>query len=138
MINNILIPVDGSACSDRAVAKSISIAELYNAKLNFLYVASINQMAINSYLADAVLTAVRKAGDVILNRAVNMVHGDIQYETFSEVGSPAVTIIDFEKRLQPDLIVMGSRGLGLVQGVLLGSVSQFIVEQASCSVLVVK
>ena len=37
-----------------------------------------------------------------------------------------------------DLIVMGSRGLGIVKGVLLGSVSQYIVEQAKCPVLVVK
>ncbi|MBQ1615172.1 MAG: universal stress protein, partial [Selenomonas sp.] len=37
-----------------------------------------------------------------------------------------------------DLIIMGSRGLGIVKGVLLGSVSQYIVEQAKCPVLVVK
>ena len=37
-----------------------------------------------------------------------------------------------------ELIIMGSRGLGIVKGVLLGSVSQYIVEQAKCPVLVVK
>ncbi len=138
MIKQILIPVDGSAGSDRAVTQAISIAELCESKLNFLYVANINQIAINAYLSDAILAAVRKAGETILERAVNMVPSDIAYETFSETGSPAVTILDFEKQLKADLIVMGSRGLGLVKGVLLGSVSQYIVEQATCPVLVVK
>ena len=138
MIKQILIPVDGSAGSDRAVTQAISIAALCESKLNFLYVANINQIAINAYLSDAILAAVRKAGETILERAVNMVPSDITYETFSETGSPAVTILDFEKQLKADLIVMGSRGLGLVKGVLLGSVSQYIVEQATCPVLVVK
>ena len=138
MIKNILVPVDGSVGSDRAVAQAISIASLCEAKINFLYVANINQLAINALLSDAILAAVKKAGDVILERAVNMVPSDIKYETFSQTGSPAVTILDFEKQLNSDLIVMGSRGLGLVKGVLLGSVSQYIVEQATCPVLVVK
>ncbi len=138
MIKNILIPVDGSASSDRAVAQAISIADLCESKLNFLYVANINQLAINACLSDAILAAVRKAGDVILERAVNMVPSDIKYEIFSEIGSPAVTILEFEKRINPDLIVMGSRGLGLVKGVLLGSVSQYIVEQSTSPVMVVK
>ena len=138
MIKNILVPVDGSASSDRAVAQAISIADLCESKLNFLYVANINQLAINACLSDAILAAVKKAGDVISERAVNMVPSDIEYVTFSESGSPAVTILEFEKQIEPDLIVMGSRGLGLVKGVLLGSVSQYIVEQSTCPVLVVK
>ena len=138
MIKTILVPVDGSDSSDRAVAQAISIADLCNSKLHFLYVANINQLAINACLSDAILAAVKKAGEVILDRAVNMVPSEIQYETFSETGSPAATILEFEKQHKIDLVVMGSRGLGLVKGVLLGSVSQYIVEQSSCPVLVVK
>ena len=110
-IKNILVPVDGSEGSDRAITHAISIAEICEAKLNFLYVANINQLAINACLSDAILEAVTKAGNVIL---------------------------DFATSNNADLIVMGSRGLGIVKGVLLGSVSQYIVEQARCPVLVVK
>ena len=138
MIKNILVPVDGSAGSDRAVAQAVAIAASCGAKIFFLYVANINQLAINAYLSDAIMSAVQKAGQVILDRAENMVPSDIDYETHSETGSPAVTILEFVKRLEIDLIVMGSRGLGLIKGVLLGSVSQYVVEQAQCPVLVVK
>ena len=138
MIKRILVPVDGSLGSDRAVAQAINIASSCDAKIFFLYVANINQLAINAYLSDAILAAVKKAGQVILDRAENMMPSDIEHETYSETGSPAVTILDFEKRLDIDLIVMGSRGLGLIKGVLLGSVSQYVIEQSTCPVLVVK
>ena len=137
-IKNILVPVDGSEGSDRAITHAISMAEVCNAKLNFLYVANINQLAINACLSDAILEAVTKAGNVILDRAMEMVPTGIEKESFSETGSPAVAILDFATTNSVDMIVMGSRGLGIVKGVLLGSVSQYIVEQAKCPVLVVK
>lgn len=138
MMKNILVPVDGSEGSDRAVAEAIAMAEICEARLNFLYVANINQLAINACLSDAILEAVTKAGNVILDRAMEMVPSGIEKEAYSETGSPAVVILDFASSNDIDLIIMGSRGLGIVKGVLLGSVSQYIVEQAKCPVLVVK
>ena len=138
MMKNILVPVDGSEGSDRAVAEAIAMAEVCEAKLNFLYVANINQLAINACLSDAILEAVTKAGNVSLDRAMEMVPSGIEKEAFSETGSPAVVILDFAAANDIELIIMGSRGLGIVKGVLLGSVSQYIVEQAKCPVLVVK
>ena len=138
MIKNILVPVDGSDGSDKAVAQAISMAEIYGARLNFLYVANINQLAINAALSQAILEAVTKAGKTILERAENMIPSGIEYKSFLETGSPAAVILEFEEKLEIDLIVMGSRGLGWVKGVLLGSVSQYIIERANCPVLVIK
>ncbi len=138
MIENILVPVDGSDTSDKAVAQAVTIAEICGAKINFLYVANINQVAINAALTHAIMDAVRKAGRTILERAGNMVPSDIAHEKILETGAPAVTILEYEESLGADLIVMGSRGLSFVKGVLLGSVSQYIIERAKCPVLVVK
>ena len=138
MVKNILIPVDGSDGSDKAVARAVELAKIYEAKLNFLYVANINQLAINAALSQAILEAVKKAGKTILIRAENMVPSEVESENFLETGAPAAVILEFEEKLNADLIVMGSRGLGFVKGVLLGSVSQYITERAKCPVLVVK
>ncbi len=138
MIKNILVPVDGSEGSDKAVAHAINIAETCGAKLNFLYVANINQLAISAALSTAILEAVTKAGKTILERAENMLPTGIEHKIFLETGSPAAVILDFEENLNIDLIVMGSRGLSVVKGVLLGSVSQYIIERAKCPVLVIK
>ena len=138
MVKNILVPVDGSEGSDRAIAEAVELAQACAAKVNFLYVANITQLAINACLSDAILDAVTKAGNVILDRAMEMVPAGVEKEAFSETGSPAVIILDFADNHPTDLIVMGSRGLGVVKGVLLGSVSQYLVEQSKCPVLVVK
>ena len=138
MMKNILVPVDGSEGADRAIEKAVMLAKLCNAKVNFLYVANINQLAINAVLSDAILDSVTKAGNVILERAMEMVPEGVEKESFSDTGSPAVVVLDFAESNNIDLIGMGSRGLGVVKGVLLGSVSQYVVEQAKCPVLVVK
>jgi len=138
MMKNILVPVDGSEGADRAIEKAVMLAQTCGAKLNFLYVANINQLAINAVLSDAILDSVTKAGNVILDRALEMVPAGVAKESFSDTGSPAVVILHFAETNDIDLIVMGSRGLGVVKGVLLGSVSQYVVEQSKCPVLVVK
>ena len=138
MIKNVLVPVDGSEGAARAIEQAIMIAKMCDAKINFLYVANINQLAINAVLSDAILDSVTKAGNVILERAMEMVPEGILKESFSDTGAPAVVVLDFAESNNIDLIIMGSRGLGVVKGVLLGSVSQYVVEQAKCPVMVVK
>ncbi len=137
-IKRILVPVDGSETADRSVERAVEMAQAYGADLHILYVANINQLAINACLSDAILEAVNKAGNEILEKAASKVPENINVITTSETGSPSVTITDFADEIKADLIVIGSRGLGLVKGVLLGSVSQYVVEHAPCPVLVVK
>lgn len=134
----ILVPVDGSESSERAIEQAVALAQVCGAKLKFLYVANINQLAINACLSDAILEAVTKAGGVILDRALEKVPEGVEAESFAETGSPAVVIMEFAEAEDADLVVMGSRGLGVVKGVLLGSVSQHLVERAKCPVMVVK
>lgn len=54
------------------------------------------------------------------------------------VGDPAAEIVNIAKETKADMIVIGSRGLGRVQGMLLGSVSDRVVHMAHCPVLVVR
>ena len=137
-IKRILVPLYGSETADRAVDKAIEMTKAYGAELHILYVANINQLAINACLSDAILEAVNKAGNEILEKAAGKVPENNNVVTTAETGSPSVTITDFADEIKADLIVIGSRGLGLVKGVLLGSVSQYVVEHAPCPVLVVK
>ena len=137
-IKRILVPVDGSETAERAIDEAVAIAEIYGSEIHILYVANINQLAINACLSDAILEAVNKAGNEILEKAASKIPDKINVITTSETGSPSVTITDFADEIKADLIVVGSRGLGVVKGVLLGSVSQYVVEHASCPALVVK
>lgn len=137
-MKKILVPVDGSESSGRALGQAIALAAALQAKLSFLYVANVHQLAVNSCLSAELLEAVNKAGDVVLSNAEARVPDGMASERLLETGSPASAIVDAAEASGADLIVMGSRGLGLVKGVLLGSVSRYVVENARCAVMVVK
>jgi nucleotide-binding universal stress UspA family protein len=62
--------------------------------------------------------------------------GDVH--TRVEPGDYAETILAVAEEIGADMIVVGSRGLGRLAGMVLGSVSQKIVEHAGCSVTVVR
>ena len=102
-IKRILVPVDGSETADRAIDEAISIAEIYGSEIHILYVANINQLAINACLSDAILEAVNKAGNEILEKAASKVPEKINVITTSETGSPSVTITDFADEIKADL-----------------------------------
>ena len=51
---------------------------------------------------------------------------------------PTLVIKEFAEQHEVDLIVIGSRGLGAISGLIMGSVGGYVVHQATCPVLVVK
>ena len=59
-------------------------------------------------------------------------------ETIVEEGNPTKIILDHAKRTKADMIVMGSRGLSSLKGVLIGSVSTQVSHLASCTCVMVK
>ena len=64
--------------------------------------------------------------------------GSTTVETLVESGDPANRILAIVKSRAPDLVVVGSRGLGARAEHLLGGVSEAVVNRAPCPVLVVK
>jgi nucleotide-binding universal stress UspA family protein len=60
------------------------------------------------------------------------------FKTLLKDGDPASTIVETASKEEPDLIIMGSRGLGGVEGLLLGSVSHKVSYSARCTVTIVK
>jgi len=61
-----------------------------------------------------------------------------EVELVAEEGPPGEVVLDWAARLDIDLIVMGSRGLGGLKGLLLGSVSQKVTQLAKCPCLIIK
>jgi len=69
--------------------------------------------------------------------AANQVKG-IKIDQKLESGDPAKVIVQTAEKGDYDLIVMGSRGLGMIGRFLLGSVSDHVTQYANRSVLIVK
>lgn len=139
MFERILLAVDGSEHALRAAKVAADLARCMKAELRIVvvyapippYLGEPNlQRAINSRLDEA---------QTILQKAVETV-GDIPAEIHTELleGDAAEAIIEVAKTRNSDLIVMGSRGLGRLAGLLLGSASQKVVSHAPCPVLIVR
>ncbi len=67
-----------------------------------------------------------------------MVPEGVKHEEVFEIGSPGPALLEFADDHHIDLIVMGSRGLGPIKGIFMGSVSSYLVSRAKCPVLVIK
>jgi nucleotide-binding universal stress UspA family protein len=62
---------------------------------------------------------------------------DIEKSGVIEEGEPDKRIISFSKEKDIDLIVMGARGLGLIKGMIIGSVTDAVLKSSPCPVLVI-
>jgi nucleotide-binding universal stress UspA family protein len=140
MFDKILLAVDGSEHALHAARTAANLARTMKAQelrvvvaYDFIppYLGEPNmQYAINARMEEA---------KAIMQKAVDAV-GDIPCEIHTELieGPPAEAIIDVATTRKSDVIVMGSRGLGKLAGLLLGSTSQKVVAHAPCPVLIVR
>ena len=138
----ILLPVDGSDNARKAVADFIPLLNWYAEKpelhlFNVQYplhgnvALFINQADIKQYHQEEGLKGLHDAR-ALLDRA------GVAYQYHIVVGDPAEMIVRFASERQFDQIVMGPRGAGGIQGLLLGSVSSKVMQLASTPVLLVK
>lgn len=140
----IVIPIDGSPQSTHAVQSLTHFMPPEELVLvHALHLPDLDHPMITPELRERVLQEVEKKlredGEAILNRAQKLVppdHSSVQ--RLLEVGSPAQVILDTAKAMQADLIIMGARGLGPIQELVLGSVSHRVVLHAPCSVMIMK
>lgn len=144
-ITKILVPVDGSANSHRALAYASYLAERCQAAVGVLHVvdlsarvAAISQLSTGGYVPDGVIDDVRETGNSIVNEAVALLPAGIAVKGFTEVGKTTDTIVAFCAAHDYDLIVIGTRGMGAIEQLVLGSVSSYVLHHAPCPVMVVK
>ena len=143
-VEHILVAVDGSQNSEKALDTAVLLAQSSGAKLSLLYVSYFDAETDDetvtriSWLPDSVSGSSRKAADMILEHARGHIPEGMQVDLQHKTGTPAKVIVDFAEHNAVDMIVVGGRGLGLVEGFLLGSVSQSVMENAKCMVVVVK
>lgn len=143
--HKILVPIDGSKNSERALAQAGYLAEVCQASITLLHVMNLfaevpalAQIGTEGYIPDQVLEDAQESGHMIIDEALKQLPSSVAAKGFLEIGRPSDVILAFLAENDYDLIIMGSRGLGTVKGLLLGSVSSHIVRYASCPVLVVK
>lgn len=129
-MSKILVPIDGSAYSKRALQYAVALAKKSKANVTLLYVQESGIFKLRPEVSEEI-------GKHTLSQAVVQVEG-IDVEKKLESGDPAKTIIKTANKGNYDIIVMGSRGHGGVEIFSLGSVSDHVIQYADRSVLITK
>ena len=80
----------------------------------------------------------RSKGHNAFLRCQEQLSSDLPLQCLYKIGSPGPVILQTAADIDTDLIVMGSRGLGPLKGLFMGSVSSYVVTHSVCPVLIVK
>jgi len=143
MINleKILVPVDGSPHSRRALEIACSISEKFEGQIYVLHVVPMisSPTPYGDVAADQPYLALEEAGEKILQDCKKFAKDlGCDVEILIARGDPAEQIINTAIESNVDLVVMGRRGIGGIKRLLLGSVSDKVVQHLDCPVLLVK
>ena len=147
MFQNILVALDGSKQALKAADVATDLAVKYDARVTFLTVTKRLQVggAVKKYLEVENLLGepqyvIDEMTEEIIAEAKKAAAGKGLATLKTEVreGNPARSIVEYAKADKSDLIVLGSRGLGDIEGGLLGSVSHKVASLAPCTVITVK
>lgn len=140
MIRTILVPIDGSEASHHALERGVELAEPLGARLVVLEVIEEFGPLPGKY--DAAPEGVDRTDWLAAERFAKvrdaLTDERVEWARLVEEGYPADVICTVAEREEADLIVMGHRGLSPVARFLIGSVSDKVVRNAPCSVMVVR
>ena len=144
----ILLAVDGSDCSEAAAQELAKRPWPPQSEVKVITAVEIpgpvgmEPWGMSADYFENLEGSIREAGKAVLDNTLLKLKTitDKTLKISSEIiqGSPAQVIVDEAESWGADLIVMGSRGLGVWNRLLLGSVSNAVVHHAKCSVEVVR
>lgn len=148
MYKKILLATDGSQHAILAAKQALAIAKDMGAEVTILNVAPIPVITLLNYypsmiepdiLPQQVEERLEDQAKKILEDAKKIFEeSGVKAGTQLEFGHPADTICQVAKDGNFDLLVMGSRGYGDIQSLLLGSISHKVIQCVHIPVLVVK
>ncbi|WGK60414.1 universal stress protein [Halopseudomonas sp. SMJS2] len=142
-MQNVLVPFDGSDSAKRAVTYLVEAARAYPDIL--VHVLNVQREAnlYGNYVPASMLEDLRqgalKHAASINAEAVQMLQAaSVRYETHETIGDVVSEVVAAVKRHNCDTVVMGTRGMGSLGNLVLGSVATRVVHDVNVPVLLVK
>lgn len=138
-MRTMLVPVDFSPVSRRAMKAALRLAPALGLRIELLHVVArpVFGMDLSNYGVD-MMPFLHEAVRSMQKRLFRLRdrHRDCLHALPVEVGDPASLILDHARRLKAAFIVIGSHGHGAAYDLLAGSVAQSVLRHAPCPVLV--
>ena len=141
MFSKILVPVDGSDISYRALDSALFLSERLASKITAIHVIEkVPTVYIQSQkILDEILVTHKNESQKILDECSSIAtKKGIAINTTLLEGNPASTILEFSQMEKYEVIIIGSRGMWHFKELILGSVSSKILHHSSCPVLLIR
>ena len=136
----ILVPIDGSENSKKALEFALDLSSKIGSALVLVHVVEVPMSSYKQHhVADSLLTVLENSGKTLLkNFETKAASIGVHCEGVLAHGDPTTQILKVSDRKGCDCIIMGKRGLGRFERMLLGSVSDRIAKLAVVPVVIVK
>jgi nucleotide-binding universal stress UspA family protein len=150
MFDRILVAIDGSPTSQRALKSAIGLAKSQNGTLTILHVvndmSAVAQVGYSSYVpaayVDDMLDELRNTGRKVLGKAAALARASgvepVERLVESKGGSIADAILAEARKVRADVIVLGTHGRRGLQRMLMGSDAETVLREARVPVLLVR
>ena len=139
--SKILVPVDGSNEARLAFEKAIEVAKRNRAQVLIAHIIDTRVLQTPTGFEGNFNEEIQRQTENLFQeyRQYAQEHDFTDIDFVLEYGSPKVYISkNIPKDYQIDLIMMGATGLNAVERLFIGSVSEYVIRNASCDVLVVR
>lgn len=145
MYKSLLVAIDGSKQSEKALTLACHLARQDDAQVHIVHAPQVLQHpAIMTWGLGSVTLGdndeLEVTGNKIVERAIQEANalGVTNVQGHVVRGEPAQAIIQEAQKLGVDVIVLGCRGLGNLEGMALGSISHKVNHSAKCGVITVR
>lgn len=141
-LQNVVVGIDGSEQSRHAATVSADLARRNGATLHMVTIVRppegwwgiVGSPPTPSALSKSLTDAQREILDSVM---AELDLSGIEVVQVEDVGDPARMLLDYAVRVDADVMVIGRRGAGLIERLMLGSVANRVVHDAECPVLLV-
>lgn len=135
---HIVIPIDESKASTWAVTVGGQLAAELGACVTLLHVVlPPNALPTEFGPVPEDIDVLRHRGIRLLSRASGLLPEEVRPDMALREGTPAAQIVELARERGADLIVMGTRGMGRIARLLLGSTAEAVIRAAPCPVITV-
>ena len=134
----ILVPVDDSNQAMNSLHESIAVAKRNESELFILNVKDETRLRGTSIALAMSLDEIEEESKQIINNLTKDFPKDVAFQTVTFIGNPKKDIVKFAEDNAMDLIVIGANSKKLVDRILIGSTTSYVVEKSPCNVMVVK
>lgn len=138
----VVVGVDGSERSVRAAQVAAGIARTHGARLHVVTVVRPPEgwwgVVGSPPPADALSASMADAQRTVLDETIAQIDATgIEVMSSEEIGDPATALVDLCAEVDADVLVVGRRGAGMVERIILGSVADRLAHDAPCPLLIV-